>query len=78
MKGDANPSIKRLLGVEGSFGQEDLGLATDFAVNVIKQVGNYGEIYNRYMGPDGLAFELPRGQNELWSDGGLIYAPPLR
>jgi general L-amino acid transport system substrate-binding protein len=41
-------------------------------------MGNYGEIYDRYMGPNGDAFELPRGPNELWSDGGLIYAPPLR
>ncbi len=73
-----NPAIKRLLGVEGSFGQEDLGLDVDFAANVIRAVGNYGEIYDRYMGPDGDAFELPRGPNKLWTDGGLIYAPPLR
>ncbi len=78
MMSATNPAIMRLLGVEGSFGQEDLGLDTDFAVNVIKAVGNYGEIYNRYMGPDGDAFDLPRGPNKLWSDGGLIYAPPLR
>jgi general L-amino acid transport system substrate-binding protein len=78
MMSDTNPAIMRLLGVEGSFGQEDLGLATDFAANVIKAVGNYGEIYDRYMGPEGDAFDLPRGPNKLWSDGGLIYAPPLR
>lgn len=78
MMGSDNPAIKRLLGVEGSFGQEDLGLSTDFAVNIIKAVGNYGEVYDRYMGPDGDAFFLPRGPNKLWSDGGLIYAPPLR
>jgi general L-amino acid transport system substrate-binding protein len=41
-------------------------------------VGNYGEIYDRYMGPEGDAFTLPRGLNELWTNGGLIYAPPLR
>jgi len=44
----------------------------------IAAVGNYGEIYNRYMGPDGLSFTLPRALNELWSNGGLIYAPPVR
>ena len=70
--------IRRLLGVEGSFGQEDLGLAADFAANVLRAVGNYGEIYDRYMGPDGDAFELPRGPNNLWTNGGLVYAPPLR
>jgi general L-amino acid transport system substrate-binding protein len=73
-----NAEIRRLLGVEGSFGQEDLGLATDFAANVIKTIGNYGEIYDRYMGPDGIAFTLDRGLNKLWKDGGLLYAPPLR
>jgi general L-amino acid transport system substrate-binding protein len=78
MMGSDNPEVKRLLGVEGSFGQEDLGLATDFAANVIRAVGNYGEIYDRYMGPEGDAFTLPRGPNNLWTNGGLIYAPPLR
>ncbi|HSR34809.1 MAG TPA: amino acid ABC transporter substrate-binding protein [Anaerolineae bacterium] len=73
-----NVEVLRLLGVEGSFGQEDLGLAQDFAANVIGAVGNYGEIYDRYMGPNGDAFELPRGPNELWTNGGLMYAPPLR
>jgi len=78
MMGSDNPSVKRLLGVEGEFGQADLGLDADFAANVIRAVGNYGEIYDRYMGPNGDAFTLPRGPNKLWSDGGLIYAPPLR
>jgi len=78
MMGSDNPSVKRLLGVEGEFGQADLGLSTDFAANVIREMGNYGEIYDRYMGPNGDAFTLPRGPNKLWSDGGLIYAPPLR
>jgi general L-amino acid transport system substrate-binding protein len=78
MKGSDNPEIKRMLGVEGEFGQADLGLSNDFAVNVLKAVGNYGEIYDRYMGPNGDAFELPRVLNELWTNGGLIYAPPLR
>jgi general L-amino acid transport system substrate-binding protein len=73
-----NPEVKRMLGVEGEFGQADLGLSPDFAANVIRAVGNYGEIYDRYMGPEGLAFTLDRGLNKLWKDGGLIYAPPLR
>ncbi len=70
--------IRRMLGTEGTFGQDELGLQRDFAVNVIKAVGNYGEIYDRYMGPQGESFTLPRGLNRLWSDGGIIYAPPLR
>ena len=78
MMNSDNIPTRRLLGVEGSFGQEDLGLSADFAANVIRAVGNYGEIYDRYMGPNGDAFTLPRGPNKLWSDGGLIYAPPLR
>jgi general L-amino acid transport system substrate-binding protein len=73
-----NIQIRRMLGAEGEFGQADLGLSTDFAVGVLSAVGNYGEIYDRYMGPEGDAFTLPRDQNELWSNGGLIYAPPLR
>jgi general L-amino acid transport system substrate-binding protein len=78
MKSSDNPEIARLLGVEGTFGQEDLGLAADFGYNVIKALGNYGEIYDRYMGPNGLSFTLDRGLNKLWKDGGLLYAPPLR
>jgi general L-amino acid transport system substrate-binding protein len=78
MMGSDNPEVKRLLGVEGEFGQADLGLDADFAANVIRAVGNYGEVYDRYMGPNGDAFTLDRGPNDLWSNGGLIYAPPLR
>jgi general L-amino acid transport system substrate-binding protein len=78
MKGSTDPNIMRMLGVEGSFGQEDLGLANDFAANVIAKIGNYGEIYDRYMGPQGKSFVLDRGFNKLWTDGGLIFAPPLR
>jgi general L-amino acid transport system substrate-binding protein len=78
MMSSESPEVKRLLGVEGDFGQADLGLEADFAANVIRAVGNYGEIYDRYMGPEGDAFDLPRGINELWTNGGLIYAPPLR
>jgi general L-amino acid transport system substrate-binding protein len=77
MTSDTIP-VLRLLGQEGEFGQADLGLDADFAADVIRAVGNYGEIYDRYMGPDGAAFVLPRELNELWTNGGLIYAPPLR
>jgi len=73
-----NVEVRRLLGVEGEFGQADLGLSATFAQDVIRAVGNYGEIYDRYMGPNGDAFTLPRGLNELWTNGGLIYAPPTR
>ena len=76
MKSHENIQIRRMLGTEGEFGQSDLGLSAGFAADVLKAVGNYGEIYDRYMGPDGL--DLERGINELWTNGGLIYAPPLR
>ena len=75
-----------LLGIEGSFGQEYLGLSRTVAQDVLKGVGNYGEIYDRNLGPDGI--DLPRegGRNALWADapcrdcpkGGQIYAVPLR
>lgn len=71
-----DPNVRRLLGVEGDLGV-GLGLDNTFMVNVIKAVGNYGEIYNRHLGPD-TPFNLPRAQNELWTNGGLIYAPPFR
>ncbi|MGC9335228.1 MAG: amino acid ABC transporter substrate-binding protein, partial [Anaerolineae bacterium] len=78
MMNSDNIEIRRLLGLEGNYGQEDVGLAVDFAANVIRTMGNYGEIYDRYMGPEGDSFTLPRALNELWTNGGLIYAPPLR
>ncbi|HEO8422169.1 amino acid ABC transporter substrate-binding protein [Niallia sp. FSL W8-0635] len=71
-----NPEIQRLLGVEGNLG-EQLGLSNDFAYQVIKQVGNYGEIYDRNLGPD-TVFKLERAQNALYSDGGLLYSIPFR
>lgn len=70
------PEISRFLGVEGDLG-EQLGLPADFVVQVIKAVGNYGEIYDRHLGPD-TVFDLERGPNELWTDGGLMYSPPFR
>jgi general L-amino acid transport system substrate-binding protein len=78
MANSDNVEVRRLLGSEGEWGQADLGLPADVMVRVIKAVGNYGEIYNRYMGPEGEAFTLERGLNDLWTNGGLIYAPPPR
>lgn len=71
-----DPAMRRFLGAEGNLGQ-GVGLPNDFAVRVIKQVGNYGEIYDRNLGPK-TKLNLPRGQNNLWSKGGLLYAPPFR
>ena len=76
MKSSKGPEILRLLGVEGAQGKE-LGLSKDWAYNIIKQVGNYGEIFERNIGastPIGLA----RGLNDLWTRGGLQYSPPFR
>ncbi|PJF37417.1 MAG: amino acid ABC transporter substrate-binding protein [Candidatus Thermofonsia Clade 1 bacterium] len=67
------PEAKRLLGVEGEL-HTFLGLEKDWAINVIKAVGNYGEIYERNLGALGVA----RGPNKLWTQGGLLYAPPYR
>jgi len=78
MKSSDNVKVQRLLGQEGDWGYTDLGLDPDALARAIAAVGNYGEIYDRYMGPDGIAFTLPRGPNELWSNGGLIYAPSIQ
>jgi general L-amino acid transport system substrate-binding protein len=71
-----NPEILRLLGVEGDMGLK-LGLSNDWAYNIIKLVGNYEEVYNRSLGPDTPTY-IPRGLNSLYTDGGLLYAPPVR
>ena len=72
-----NVKAKRLLGSEGDFGQESLGMNKTFMQDVIEQVGNYGEIYERNLGAQGIG--LPRkGRNDLWINGGQIYAAPLR
>ena len=76
MMSSDNPSIKRLLGVEGNFGEE-LGLSNDWAKNIISQVGNYGETYETHVGPN-TPLKLARGVNALWSDGGILYAAPIR
>ncbi|HER35737.1 MAG TPA: transporter substrate-binding domain-containing protein [Halothiobacillaceae bacterium] len=76
MKGSDNPEVKRMLGQEANFG-EQLGLSQDFAYNIIKTVGNYAESYNRHVGPD-TPLQLDRGLNALWTEGGILYAPPFR
>ncbi len=78
MKSSDDVNILRLLGKEGDWGYTDLGLGADSLANAIAAVGNYGEIYDRYMGPNGIAFTLPRGPNNLWTNGGLLYAPPVK
>ena len=72
-----NPVIARLLGATNPELGQALGLQPDWVVDVITAVGNYGEIYDRHLGP-GTPFELERGPNSLWTDGGLLYAPPYR
>ena len=76
MANDNNPSVKRLLGTEGNFGEE-LGLSNDWAMNIVTQVGNYGESYERHVGLN-TPIKLARGVNNLWSQGGILYAAPIR
>ena len=71
-----NPDVKRLLGTEGKHG-EGLGLTNDWAVRIIKHVGNYGESFERNVG-QGSQLKIARGLNALWTKGGLQYAPPIR
>lgn len=73
MLASTDPNIRRLLGVEGDMGKA-LGLDNKWAYNIVKQVGNYGEIWDRNITPLG----VPRGINNLWTKGGLQYAPPIR
>jgi general L-amino acid transport system substrate-binding protein len=76
MKESNNPNIRRLLGTEGELGQ-GLGLPNDFGYQVIKQVGNYGEVFERNVGMS-TSLKIERGVNALWKDGGLQYAMPFR
>ncbi len=71
-----NTAVDRLFGLEGGYGQEDLGLSPTAAQDVIRQLGNYGEIYDRHLTPLGVTRAGSR--NDLWINGGEIYAAPLR
>lgn len=75
----ANPNVRRMLGSEGNL-NEGLGLDKDWAYNIIKGVGNYGEIYEAYMGsgPQGIGIDREGTLNALWVNGGLMYSPPMR
>jgi general L-amino acid transport system substrate-binding protein len=76
MKSSDNPEVRRLLGVEDKMAAM-IGLNDDWAYNIVKLVGNYGESFEANVGlktPLGLA----RGLNQLWSKGGILYAPPFR
>jgi general L-amino acid transport system substrate-binding protein len=75
-KGTDNPEINRLLGIEGNMG-EMLGVDNKWAYNIVKQVGNYGEVFEKFIGAS-TPIGLERGLNAQYTDGGIIYAPPAR
>ncbi len=74
--GAKDPVVRRLLGLEGDMGKS-LGVGNEWAYHIVKQVGNYGESYERHVGPK-TPLKLARGANALWKDGGLQYAMPIR
>jgi len=74
--GSDNPDVKKFVGTEGNYG-EQLGLTKDWAVRIIKHVGNYGEVFERNVG-QGSPLKIQRGLNALWNKGGIQYAPPIR
>jgi general L-amino acid transport system substrate-binding protein len=76
LKSSKNPTIRRILGLEGKIG-ENLHLNKDWAYQVIKQVGNYGEVFERNVGIN-TPLKIKRGLNAQWKDGGLQYSPPFR
>jgi len=76
MKSSTEPPIQRLLGTSEDMGKL-LGLDKEWAARAVKAVGNYGEMFDRNVGEKS-SIKLPRGLNNLWSKGGLQYAPPLR
>ncbi|MBW4968331.1 amino acid ABC transporter substrate-binding protein, partial [Pseudoalteromonas sp. CR1] len=71
-----NPDVARLLGADGDYGK-DLKLRKDWVVQIVKQVGNYDEVFERNVG-QGSVLKIKRGLNALWSNGGIQYAPPVR
>ena len=70
------PEVKRLVGNDGNYG-EQIELTKDWVVRIIKHVGNYAEVYDRNVGVK-TPLGIPRGMNQLWSSGGILYAPPIR
>ena len=70
------PEVMRLVGTSGNFGAQ-IGLSNAWAANVIRSVGNYGEVFERNLGAKS-PLAIPRGLNQLWSEGGIQYAPPIR
>lgn len=77
MKQSKDPKIKRLLGIDSDLGEKALGLANDWCAKQITAAGNYGEIFDTYVGKDS-HLNINRGLNKLWNDGGLMYAAPIR
>lgn len=71
-----NPDIRRLLGLEDN-GSKNLGVSQDFCQRIVRKVGNYGEVFARNVGKDS-ELKIERGLNNLWNNGGIMYAPPLR
>jgi general L-amino acid transport system substrate-binding protein len=76
MLNSTSPDVKRIVGTEGTYGQQ-MGLTNDWVVRIVRQVGNYGEVFERNVGT-GSPLKIDRGLNRLWNDGGLMYAPPIR
>jgi len=76
MKNSKNPAIARLLGTSGDLGSQ-LNLGKDWAYNIVKLVGNYGEVFERNIGIN-TPLKMSRGLNQLWNKGGILYAPPAR
>jgi general L-amino acid transport system substrate-binding protein len=70
------PEVMRFVGNDGDYGA-DIGLPKDWAVRIIRRVGNYGEVYERNVGT-GSPLGIPRGLNQVWNAGGILYAPPIR
>jgi general L-amino acid transport system substrate-binding protein len=70
------PDVMRFVGTEGDYGTQ-LDLTNDWAARIIRRVGNYGEVYERNVGA-GSKLGIPRGLNQLWNAGGILYAPPIR
>lgn len=76
LKANGNPGQKRLLGSEGDAG-EKLGISADWGYNIVTQVGNYGESFERNVG-QGSPLKISRGLNAQWNQGGILYSPPVR